>query len=1075
MSSALDNLVNCLLQCCSHDNKIRQPAENQLRSAGNISGFGNALIIVSLDQSRPEQARQLAAVYLKQFIKQFWSGDACRFTSQEKEFARTNLLTGLCDPLRLMRTAFGLCIAKIAQEDWPDAWPDLFDRLLAGINSGNTVHILGVVRCMSLFCDWLDDVTVPKLAPSLFPTLTRIISDDESFGPQTRKYAGMVVKTCVVLLSHMRGHPEMPAFNVLAEGAQQWLGPLLNTLTLNSWQRQQVWQQKVIQSGQTMAEDCNLVSGYGVQIESLQVMSVLVGELHKLLGNETRLVFMTIWRFTEQVIPLYINLVVNSSDENTDASIFDDEGNGVGIDVLLVQIFEFLNAVAEVPHNSVRALLSQGMSQIFQASVVVIQMTNNQLNDWTVGKTEQGNSDDDVGVFGVGDLRARNVAVALVRELMDSFTEEALAAGSSAFEWGVNMANDARKKSDSNWWRLLEASLLIAGILSRGIQDQTNSSLFNTGAVIEIAFKLIRAPQDIPPVLWSRCMWLLGRFSWALTPEQGCECFKIGVTALGANQPTPVRVASCCALIELQHHLKSHSNRSNLLFSSVQGTCSLLSSTSSESLPIIVGAVSEFINQAGPEIASAVEPHLTPALVQVWSQHASNPHLCESIVDVFQSLASNSSALSGLQSRLLPTLCSLVNDHEKKLPGIVEYALDLMKVIARSDEAGNELSSTFLGMSVPCVLQFMSTSNDNAGLCSGAACLSAIIYSAKTSLRNVSIPSLPNPNNTSNNNNTTSIDAILFVVSRLLSPGFPEMGSACVGTLVTQIITCLSDTLNSNIVKQLCHAMIMKLESCRFGDLKMNIILFFARLIHKDIHSIMSILMPMQIQCQDGQTESAFVTLMQSWTTEQQTFSGKFQVKATLLALPLIFQHYSGQCAQIMVNGDLVVDPNEGRMTRSKGKKKLEYQSISLPLKIVQILLRAVDVPEEEYETDDDGMGVMGGGSSSSSSSSSIGGGSVGGGGMSSGIFAPAEDFEEFMLSDIGSRLFWEDEDEDDAETIDILEDPLYPVDLQQDLLMFFKQRTSQEINNIATNLNHDDQQKLLVVRQMTSHLKQSK
>jgi hypothetical protein len=459
--------------------------------------------------------------------------------------------------------------------------------------------------------------------------------------------------------------------------------------------------------------------------------------------------------------------------------------------------------------------------------------------------------------------------------------------------------------------------------------------------------------------------------------------------------------------------------------------------------------LSQFIDQAGPEIAATVEPHLTPVLVQVWSQHASNPHLCGSIVDVFQSIASNPSALLGLQSRLLPTLCSLINAHATTLPGVVEYALDLMGVIARLDEAGKELSLPFLELSLPCVLQFMTVSDDNAGLCSGAACLSAIIYSAKLSLQSVRLPNT-NRGTSSTSSSTSTIDAIFSVVSRLLTPTFSEMGAACVGTLATQIVLCFGNTLSSDILHQLWHAMIMRLDTCRYGDLKMNIVLFFARLIHKDINSIVSVLMSMQIQGQDGQRKSAFAALMQCWTTEQPSFSGQFQVKATLLALSLIFQQYGGQCGQIMVKGDLIVNVNEGRRTRSQGKRKLEYQSIPLPFKIVQLLLRAVDEPDEDEgpTAEEQGMG-MGTGM-----------------GMSSGIFAPAEDFEEFMLSDIGSSMFWEEEEEEVA-TQEIVDDELYMVDLQQRLLLFFKQRTAEEMNNIGIALNNDDSTKLRVVAQM--------
>ena len=54
-------------------------------------------------------------------------------------------------------------------------------------------------------------------------------------------------------------------------------------------------------------------------------------------------------------------------------------------------------------------------------------------------------------------------------------------------------------------------------------------SSFDTNAILKTALELIHAPEHVPPVLWSRSLWLLGRYSWALTTEQGSTVFQIAV------------------------------------------------------------------------------------------------------------------------------------------------------------------------------------------------------------------------------------------------------------------------------------------------------------------------------------------------------------------------------------------------------------------------------------------------------------------------------------------------------------------------------------------------------------------
>ena len=1087
--SALDNLAQCLSQCSHHNNTIRQAAEANLRNAGTTSGFGQALVIVALNQNRSIQARQQSILYLKLFLKEYWhNGENCRFTSTEKNFIRSNLLQGLQDSSRLMRTAFGLCIAKIAQDDFPEQWPDLFDHLLSGIDSGNPVLILGVVRCMSLFCDWLDDITIPKLAPRLFPTLTRIISDDVSFGPQTRRYASSVVKTCVVLLSHLRGNPDMPAFQVLAQGTQAWLTPLLNTLTPESYQRQEMWYKTAMQNGSIMAEDPSLVHGYGVQIESLQSMSVLLGELHSLLGpNETTRVFMSIWKFTETLIPIYIHQIINPNNNNNtsgtsgtsgatqtsngndvnDTSLYDAEGNGIGIDVLMVQIFEFLNAVAVVPSKNVRQLMKQGMTNIFQACVLVIQMTQEQTETWQAGGIGGGSEDDSMGALELGDLHVRNVAAVLVYELMESFTSESLIGASQSFHFGSKNSNERRAKGDANWWKPLEASLLVVGIVSTVVEEQQeqnasqlSQSSFDTNAILKTALELIHAPEHVPPVLWSRSLWLLGRYSWALTTEQGSTVFQIAVAALNnSNSCIAIKMTAMRALIELQTHIVTRNDASQLYMATIEGTCNLLAVTPTESLPVVVSALSNFIkfssdgangangtngggggSNAATNIASVIEPHLTPILVNVWSANASNPYLCETIVDVFQSIASNPSALPGLQLRLLPTLCNLVGNHTTNISGVVEYALDLMTVISRSMN-GTELSIDYLNVALPCVLNFMQTSEDNAGLCSGTNCLSAIVYAAPTNLKNC--------------HNGAAVENMLSVISRLLSVTFSQQGAIRVGSLGMQLMKCCNDSITTETMTQLVQAMVVRLDHSTTIDLTESIVVFFARLMHLNLNTIVTLLTSMTITCKNGSTKSGFVILMERWTMEQPSFSGKFQVKVTLLALASLYTSYGTQIASIQVNGDIKIDVSEKRRTRSQGKKKTEYVIVPLPLKMVTLLLRAVDEPEEAYgEEEEEGM--------------SGNNGNNGGGSMSSGIFAPAEDFEEFMLSDMGGPGFWDDEEEDDGnETMDIVEDPLYLIDLQKELLNFFKARSIDEMNGLGNALGHEDQQRLVGIGQL--------
>jgi hypothetical protein len=134
----------------------------------------------------------------------------------------------------------------------------------------------------------------------------------------------------------------------------------------------------------------------------------------------------------------------------------------------------------------------------------------------------------------------------------------------------------------------------------------------------------------------------------------------------------------------------------------------------------------------------------------------------------------------------------------------------------------------------------------------------------------------------------------------------------------------------------------------------------------------------------------------------------------------------------------------------------------------MQLLLRSVDEREQEEE------GGRGGEDFGIGTGISDGGGGGGGGGATSrmgatGIFAAADDFEEFMLSDIGAG-FWGDEEEDDGDDmlgagIDAKDDPLFAVDLQEELSKWFKSLPAQELASLNGALtNVEDREKLGLV-----------
>uniref|UniRef100_A0A0D3GF91 Importin-9 central HEAT repeats domain-containing protein n=1 Tax=Oryza barthii TaxID=65489 RepID=A0A0D3GF91_9ORYZ len=154
-------LVECLTATLDTARDVRAFAEESLRQASLLPGYGAALT---------------------KFIKQHWQEDEENFmppvvSALEKVIIRQLLLTSLDDSHGKIRTAIGMAVAAIGQQDWPEDWPELLPYLLKLISDqSNGCGVRGALRCLALLSDDLDDTCIPKLVPELFPSLYSIIS-----------------------------------------------------------------------------------------------------------------------------------------------------------------------------------------------------------------------------------------------------------------------------------------------------------------------------------------------------------------------------------------------------------------------------------------------------------------------------------------------------------------------------------------------------------------------------------------------------------------------------------------------------------------------------------------------------------------------------------------------------------------------------------------------------------------------------------------------------------------------------------------------------------------------------------
>lgn len=138
-------------------------AEAQLTVESQQPGYGVILCQIALSAQMAANLRQLAAVLLKQYVKQHWVEGERKFRppetiEQDKQQIRQALPAALMESDSKIRTAIGMAIAAIANWDWPQAWPGLMDFLVNSIKDRKDTNLCECCTYAWPSASWLPGV-----------------------------------------------------------------------------------------------------------------------------------------------------------------------------------------------------------------------------------------------------------------------------------------------------------------------------------------------------------------------------------------------------------------------------------------------------------------------------------------------------------------------------------------------------------------------------------------------------------------------------------------------------------------------------------------------------------------------------------------------------------------------------------------------------------------------------------------------------------------------------------------------------------------------------------------------------
>lgn len=909
-------LVDCLTATLDTARDVRAFAEESLRQASLLPGYGAALTKVTINKEISFGLRQLAAVLLKQFIKQHWQEDEENFvppvvSASEKVVIRQLLLTSLDDSNGKIRTAISMAVAAIGQQDWPEDWPELLPVLLKLIgdqSNGNGVR--GALRCLALLSDDLDDMCVPKLVPELFPSLYRIISSPHLYENSLRAKAFAIVHSCISMLGSMSGVYKRDTASLMTSV----LDPLIEQFS-------------IVLNYPVQSQNPD---DWSMQMEVLKCLLQLVQNFPRLPEAKISAILPALWQtFVSSFKTYHLSYIQGA--ETLDSISYDSDGSEKSLESFEIQLFELWTTI--VGNSRLAKVIGGNIKELAYYTIALQQITEEQVQNWSRDANQYVADEDDLT------YSCRVSGSLLLEELVTAYEDYGIDSIVEASQMRFHESRELKEAGSADWWRLHEASLFALGSLSEQLCEAQDSGLtkYNVRDLLEqMLIDIMGTGVHQYPFLHARAFSSVAKFSSLISKGVSEQYLCNAAHAIASDVPPPVKVGACRALAQLL----PESNQ-NLIQPNIMGILSslvdLLRQASDETLHLVLETLQSAIKSGG-EQSTLIEPVISPIILDVWAQHIADPFISIDAVEVLEAIKNAPGCLQPLVSRILPTIGSILVKPKVQPDGLVAGSLDLLTMVLKNAPVAvvKAVFDTCFVSTVQIVLE----SDDHGEMQNATECLAAFISGGRQELL------------VWGGEQGQTLKMLLDAASRLLDPALESSVSLFVGSFVLQLILQIPLHLSPHI-PDLIAAIVRRMQTSIIAGLKSSLIVIIARLVHMsapNVDGFINLLLSIPAQGYDN----SLVYIMSEWSQLQGEIQGAYQIKVTTTALALLISTRHPELSKVEVQGHLI-KTSAGITTRSKARVTPDqWTKIPLPVKIFSLLADTLTEIQEQIGAGDD-------------------------------------------------------------------------------------------------------------------------
>ncbi|XP_006568800.1 importin-9 isoform X2 [Apis mellifera] len=884
--SLREALYETLSGILSPHTETRQAAEQRIQALEVTEEFGIHLTEFVVDPNGHLPIRQLASVLLKQYVETHWSFVAEKFRPPEikyttKERIKELLPLGLRESISKVRTAVAYAISAIAHWDWPENWPGLFDILVSCLSGESEYAVHGAMRVLTEFTSDLTDNQLPNVGPVILQEMYRIFQSENQYSIRTRGRAVEIFTTITTLVA---------ATGIYQKGfTEQYLQPVIPMFCEKFVHCLQ------LSDGST--------SDSGLKTDVIKAINCLVTKLPKYVSRFLPQMLPPVWETLVQSAKLYQERSVNGEGDTNDKEV-DSDGEIINFNNLIIAIFEFIHSIVDRKRFS--NLLDNLMQEVMYYLIIFMQITDDQIELWTTSPN-QFVEEDDIFAYNV-----RISAQELLTALVNYSEEKAVNALCEVVTRHIEATSRLQSTNDGSennetWWKLRESSILALSKTKDAVVERQQTGILQFDIIRFLDTIVLATLKDsgAPPLLLGRCLCIGGKYAEIMPPEMSSRFLEATVNGLQENQLSCIRISAVKAIYWFckASMMENNNTLGNIIRSHLpnifQGVFNLANQPSTEILILVMETLQVLVS-LDKAFTASMENKICPLTIAAFLKFYSDPEILNLCQDIFKSLTQNPDCIGPLQTRLIPTLTSMMDItpmNKSKDERCQNVALDILQVLVQYSP--RPLSSALIETAFPAACHCILNSEDNETLQNGGEVIRTYLAVAA---RQVTIHR--------DNDGQTGLQYILQIIAQLLNPQSSEFTATFVGRLVTTLIRKAGNTLGENL-DLLLKAVLSKMQRAETLTVVQSLLMIYAHLINTEFDAVLNFLST--VPGPTGQSALAFV--LSEWVSRQHLFFGRYDRKVATVALCKILEygvtHGDSRLNEITVKGDEIFSASD--------------------------------------------------------------------------------------------------------------------------------------------------------------------